>query len=69
MCYPVLGMVHLKETLLLIRKSSLVVVVDFLSHYLNVPLPYVQRHITINKNVLSVSLNKTLLSSIILGSE
>ena len=31
----------------------------FLSHYLNGPLPYVRRHITVNKNVLSASLNNT----------
>ena len=30
----------------------------FHSRYLNGPLPYVQRHITINKNVLSALLNK-----------
>ena len=32
----------------------------FLYHYLNGPLPYVRRHITINKNVLSVLLTKTI---------
>ena len=31
----------------------------FLSRYLNGCLPYVRRHITVNKNVLSASLNKT----------
>ena len=32
----------------------------FLSHYLcGFNLPYVRRHITVNKNVLSASLNKT----------
>ena len=56
MCYPVCGMVHIKETLLLIRKSSSC---GFLSRYLNGPLPYVWRHITVNKNVLSAPLNKT----------
>ena len=34
------------------------VAADFLSHYMSGPLPYVRRHITVNKNVLSVSLNK-----------
>ena len=34
MCYPVCGMVHIKEPLLLIEKS-------FLSRFLNDPLPYV----------------------------
>ena len=52
MCYPVCGMVHIKELLLLIRKSSLC----FLSHYQNGPKPYVWRHITVNKNA---SLNET----------
>ena len=33
MCYPVCGMVHIKEPLLLINKSSLC----FLSHYQNGP--------------------------------
>ena len=31
----------------------------FLSRYPNGLLPYVRRHITVNKNVLSASLNKT----------
>ena len=36
-----------------------VAAVGFLSRYLNGPLPYVRRYITVNKNVLNVSLNKT----------
>ena len=40
MCYPVCGMVHIKEHLLLIRKSSPCVAAGFLSRYLNGPLPY-----------------------------
>ena len=32
--------------------------VGFLSNYLNSPLPYAQRYITVNTNVLSASLNK-----------
>ena len=36
----------------------------FLSRSLSGPLPYVRRHITVNKNVLSASLNKTFLPSI-----
>ena len=36
----VCGMVHIKDPLLLIGKSS---------HYLNGPLPYVRHHITVNK--------------------
>ena len=35
------------------------VAAGFLSHYLTGPLPYVRRHITVNYNVLSASLNKT----------
>ena len=35
------------------------VAAGFHAAYLNGPLPYVQRHITVNKNVLSASLNKT----------
>ena len=42
MCYPVCGMVHIKEPLLLIGKSSLCGGSRFtLSRYLNGPLPYV----------------------------
>ena len=48
-CYPVCGMVHIKEPLLLIGKSSLCGVSGFLSRYLNGPLPYVRCHITINE--------------------
>ena len=48
MCYPVCGMMHIKEPLLLIEKSSHVAAACFLSHYLNGPLPYVWRHITVN---------------------
>ena len=59
MCHPVCGMVHIKEPLLLIGKSSLCGGKGFLSHYLSGPLPYAKRHITVNKNVLSASLNKT----------
>ena len=41
--YPVCGMMHIKEPLLLIGKSSLcdVATAGFLSHYQNGPLPYV----------------------------
>ena len=56
MCYPVSGMVHIKEPLLLIGVVH-VVAAGFLSRYLNGPLPYVRRHITVNK----MSLNKTIL--------
>ena len=37
--YPVCGMVHIKEPLLLIGKNSLYGAAGFLSHYLNGPLP------------------------------
>ena len=49
--YPVCEMVHIKEPLLLIGTSSYYVVeaADFLSRYLNGPLPYVRHHITVNK--------------------
>ena len=50
MCYPVCGMMHIKEPLLLIGKSgNEVVAAGFLSHYLSGPLPYVRSHITVNK--------------------
>ena len=41
MCYPVCGMVHVKDPLLLRRVAHVVVAACFLSHYLNSPLPYV----------------------------
>ena len=37
MCYPVCRMVHIKEPLLLIDKSSQVAAAGFLSHYQNCP--------------------------------
>ena len=50
MCYPVCGMVHIKEPLLLIGKSSPCgAAAGFLSPYLSGPLPYVLRHITVDK--------------------
>ena len=62
MCYPVCGMVHIKEPLLLIDKSSLCGGSGFpfsLSEWsLTIRLmPYNRRY-----NVLSASLNKTFLS-------
>ena len=41
MYYPVCGMMHIKEPLLLIGKIAHVVAVGFLSSYLSGPLPYV----------------------------
>ena len=44
------GVVHIKDSLLPLRKSSLLVVAAcFLFHYLCGPLPYVRRHKTVNK--------------------
>ena len=40
MCYPVCGMMHIKEPLLLIG-VALVAAAGFLSRYLSGPLPYV----------------------------
>ena len=64
MCYPVCGMVHIKEPLLLIGNSNPCGGSGcFLSRNLNGHLPYyVRRHITVNKTVLSASLNKTFTS-------
>ena len=45
MCYPFCGMMHIKQPLLLIGKIN----PCFLSPYLNGPLPYVWRHIIVNK--------------------
>ena len=62
MCYPVCGMVHIKEPLLLIDKS-------ILSGYSGFPFSLSEWSLTIcltpynrRKNVLSASLNKTFLS-------
>ena len=61
MFHPVCGMMHVKEPLWLIKKSSPCGGSGFpLS--LSGPLPCVRCHITVNKNVLSASLNKTFLS-------
>ena len=48
-CYPVCGMMHIKEPLLLIGKSSSCGGSGFPTRYLNDSLPYVRRHITVNK--------------------
>ena len=48
MCNPVCGMVHIKEPLLLIGKSSPCGGKGILSRYLSGPLPYVERDITMN---------------------
>ena len=49
MCYPVCGMVHIKEPLLLIERVAHVAAAGFLSHYLSGHLPYVRCHITVNE--------------------
>ena len=54
MCYPVCGMVHIKEPLLLTGKSS--PCSSGSGFLLSLSL---WRHKTVNKNVLSPSLNKT----------
>ena len=41
MCYPVCGMMHIKEPLLLIERVAYVAAAGFLSRYLGGPLPYV----------------------------
>ena len=58
MCCTLCGMIHIKEPMLLIEKSSPCGSRSFLFRYLSGPLPYVRRHITVNKNVLSALLNK-----------
>ena len=64
MCYPVCGMVHIKEPLLLIGKSSPCGGSGF-PHlaYLNGPLPYVRRHITVTKCVECVVKQNTSFNS------
>ena len=48
-CYPVCGMMHIKEPLLLIRKSSPCSGCSGFPFSLSGPLSYVRRHININK--------------------
>ena len=50
MCYPVYGMVDIKEPCCLSeRVAHVMAAAGFLSRYLTGPLPYVRRHITVNK--------------------
>ena len=49
MCYPVCGMMYIKEPLSPIGKSSPCGGSGFPLSHLSVPLPYVRRHITVNK--------------------
>ena len=53
------GMVHIKDPLLLIEKSSWWSGSNRFPLIISVILNYILSHITTNKNVLSVSLNKT----------
>ena len=56
---PVCGIMHIKYLFLLIGKNSTCSdAVGFLSCYLNDPLLYVRRHITVKYNLLRESLNK-----------
>ena len=48
-CFPVFGMEHMKDTLLLFKRVAHVAAAGFLPRYLNGPLPYVSCHITVNK--------------------
>ena len=61
MCYPVYGMVHIKEPLLLIGKSNPCGSCGFpisLSEW-----SFTICHVTVNKMCLSASLNKSVLPS------
>ena len=49
MCYPVCGMMHIKNPCCYSESEAHVAVMGFLSRYLSGPLPYVRRHITVNK--------------------
>ena len=40
MCYPICGMMHIKESLLQSERVAHVAAVGCLSHYLSGPLPY-----------------------------
>ena len=60
MCYPVCGLMHIKEPFLLIRKSCPCGGSRFPLSLSELSFTvYVRRHITINKICLSSSLNKT----------
>ena len=62
MCYPVCGMVHIKEPLLLIDKSSLCGGSGFPFSLSEWSLTICLTPYNCRQNVLSVSLNKTFLS-------
>ena len=50
MCYPIDGMVHINEPMLLIEKkvAHVVAAAGFFSRSMNGHLPYVRRHISVN---------------------
>ena len=57
-CYPVCGIVHIKEPLLVIKKTvAYVVAAGLLFRYLNGPLPYVQYHITVNEKCAKLNIS------------
>ena len=49
MCYSVCGMVNIKKPCCYSERVSHVAAADFLSRYPRDSLPYIRRHITINK--------------------
>ena len=59
MCYPVCGMVHIKESLLLIGKSSPCCDSGFPFSLSEWSLTICPCHIIVKSNVLSATLNKT----------
>ena len=63
MCYPVCGMVHIKESMLQIENNSASSGVSGFPFCLSDPSPYAQCHIAIDKHILSASLNKIFLPS------
>ena len=58
MCYPVCWILHIKEPLLLIGKSSTCGGIGFALSLSEWFIPYVWRHITADKNALTASLKK-----------
>ena len=62
MCYPVCGMIHIKEALLLIGKSSICGGIGFLLSLLECPFTICVTLFNRKENVLSVSINNTFAS-------
>ena len=67
MRYPVYRLMHIKEPLLLIRKSRPCSAADFLSSYPSGPLLYVRHQVTIYKMCCAHHKIKKILPSIHLG--